>query len=1130
MAGEVVGTAYVRIRAITAALAKDVEDGVNAGMGDADVDAASKKLGERLGDGISEGINGGIDDVDIDSSGRGLGDRLSDGIGNGLRDGDGIGDGIGDAIGDIDFEGFGVVAANRLGDGIVDGSGGGDWGRRLGTKLGKLLSGLRIPVSALVAGLLAAIATQLAGPLVQLIGEYIFGLIAQVGFLSTALAGLGAAGAGAFALILGGVIPLVLAFTTASDHLNVLKKRAKEFAEEWKVVGEATVEQLVPGLVHALDILSHSGFVTYFAEIGASVGATAGNMARMSADVLRSSRNARPLETISWGIKLAWERLGHFVVFAIDAMLPIVAAIAPAATKLVESLAEGAEHLAAWAHWTSATGELADNVWLWYSRAAQVVEILSDLIAGVWNVFKVGADSATPGMDRFAWWAETFRQWTESDVGQNRLKQIFDDAMPVLHEFNGLVADIVRALFSPATNQSSDSIAGFIKRVRDEYLPDIIDMGKNLADDLEEPLNNLADAFGEFFEEFQKADGLEKTLDGITFALEAFAAALRIPYIGTALAQIIGFVTAFAILNSLTFGGLGAAVAYIAPIIGGFLGSIASAIGSGVVSAFTSAMTTLAGLSLGALAAVFAAVAIAIGAVVAGFMNADTIIERAQQLRDWFNNLNGAVKPIVAVFGALALVLASSIVPFVALGVAIAKWREIPGFIAGVARAIWEFITRLPQTLANGARALWQWIQDAIPQAAAAISTFAQTVATSIWNFVTGPLATAVASVGTMLWDWLQSLPGTIASGMSALGGALVDWVQESLPTLAGNLANWWGQFLVWVVSRPPIIALQMLLWGLQLVNWIVEAIPGLASNLWQFAQMIWDWIIDMYPRFAAMMWDFYTGVLEWIWNAVRDLPSQLWQFAQSVWDWITRMYPQFVTQMARFYTSILQWIWDAVRDLPSQLAAFGGMIWDFVSGLPGEILRAALGLADVLVDTGYEVITGFIDGLWSGLQEVFDAIADIGGQILDAAKDVFSINSPSRKMMVIGRGVMEGLDEGIRNGADPVTRTMTHSLEGMLSVARKTMDAGSKSLIDGSAQMFPQGAAAVVPTATSDSSDVLRDSGSQVSIVFEPGSINVTLGGDATDDEQREAGARVAEGIAETLGRRRISLSARTS
>ena len=39
MPGDVVGTAYVTIRALTAGIAKDIEDGVKKGAADADVDA-----------------------------------------------------------------------------------------------------------------------------------------------------------------------------------------------------------------------------------------------------------------------------------------------------------------------------------------------------------------------------------------------------------------------------------------------------------------------------------------------------------------------------------------------------------------------------------------------------------------------------------------------------------------------------------------------------------------------------------------------------------------------------------------------------------------------------------------------------------------------------------------------------------------------------------------------------------------------------------------------------------------------------------------------------------------------------------------------------------------------------------
>ena len=72
MAAELVGTAYVRIKAITAGLASDIKDGVDKGVADADIDKAGKTLGSDLGDTTSEAFgktlgDGGIADGRTDA-------------------------------------------------------------------------------------------------------------------------------------------------------------------------------------------------------------------------------------------------------------------------------------------------------------------------------------------------------------------------------------------------------------------------------------------------------------------------------------------------------------------------------------------------------------------------------------------------------------------------------------------------------------------------------------------------------------------------------------------------------------------------------------------------------------------------------------------------------------------------------------------------------------------------------------------------------------------------------------------------------------------------------------------------------------------------------------------------------
>lgn len=54
MAGEIVGSVYVNVRAITDRLAKDIQDGVDKGAADADMDRAGKRLGGGLGETIAD--------------------------------------------------------------------------------------------------------------------------------------------------------------------------------------------------------------------------------------------------------------------------------------------------------------------------------------------------------------------------------------------------------------------------------------------------------------------------------------------------------------------------------------------------------------------------------------------------------------------------------------------------------------------------------------------------------------------------------------------------------------------------------------------------------------------------------------------------------------------------------------------------------------------------------------------------------------------------------------------------------------------------------------------------------------------------------------------------------------------
>jgi hypothetical protein len=88
--------------------------------------------------------------------------------------------------------------------------------------------------------------------------------------------------------------------------------------------------------------------------------------------------------------------------------------------------------------------------------------------------------------------------------------------------------------------------------------------------------------------------------------------------------------------------------------------------------------------------------------------------------------------------------------------------------------------------------------------------------------------------------------------------------------------------------------------------------------------------------------------------------------------------------------------------------------------------------------DIGANLITGWIDGIYSKLKPAVDAIRNVGTSLITAAKDVFGIASPSKEFRSMGGDLGLGLSQGITDSTPGVTQAATKS---------------SKNVVDGYAQ-----------------------------------------------------------------------------
>jgi hypothetical protein len=603
---DVVGTAFVRIKALTQDLAKQIEDGVKKGMADAKVkravDEGGRELGESLGGEIADSTSDTLKKRSKDIiPGDDIGDEVAKLAKTIEKDFDDAFDS--DAFRDKLFDAFKVKGGDDDSSNIFsrffsrfrkDRDDSDDETKRWATRMRSHFDGFsrnigkNSPIANSLAGLSAKFndlgKTSLPGlssigvkigliggaivgalPYIQDVGAgivaYVTGLVAQIGFLATALGGVGVAAGAALGSVALSALPIFLAFKSETELLVNFKDSVAAAGEEFLKIGTATQQTLLPALDEALFVLGD--LVPTFSEFGLFVGRAIGNYAKLATGILVGEDAQGRFQVILQSTLRILDLLLPSIIHAGDILSGIWVAAAPAAERFA-----GAIHTITqrWAEIVSTgleSGELTQTLDTWYDRAEILGRSLGNLFGALWDIFSIGADSSSSVFTRFDEWARRFRDFTESEVGQNKLALIFENALAVMHEINGIAKDLFDGILGRLTEVGGvDSMVEALQRFRDvipeiqEFWADAYETIKQVVelfasniwekitqawDQMGEPLGRLATQIMDLLETMDESGAFEVFLGLMETLANVLSTVLAIPGFGTFVAYFLAF-------------------------------------------------------------------------------------------------------------------------------------------------------------------------------------------------------------------------------------------------------------------------------------------------------------------------------------------------------------------------------------------------------------------------------------------------------------------------------------------------------------------------------------------------------------------------------------------------------------
>lgn len=370
-----------------------------------------------------------------------------------------------------------------------------------------------------------------------------------------------------------------------------------------------------------------------------------------------------------------------------------------------------------------------------------------------------------------------------------------------------------------------------------------------------------------------------------------------------------------------------------------------------------------------------------------------------------FGMIFQALLPVLPQVAALVADLAAQIGP--ALGQAVSLVTPIVGMLishlSGVFMAMMPGITAMVITLGGAMTQLIPVVMGVLGAIMPLVGTLISQLSPILISLVTSIMPPIVSIFGNVV--------NAIGPLITILMGLLIPAIQALMPvvvTVFGVIAN--------VVTS-----------AMQIVQGIIQVVTGIISGDWE---KVWDGIGNILEG----AWSLITGLVSGALQILGSLITAALSFIGGVWN-------SMWSGLASFLRDAWNNISRGVSDGIGAVIDFFAGLWDRITGAIGDIGSKALSI-------GGDIIAGIANGITNAAGAVRDAIAGAIGNVIDFAKDLLGIHSPSRVFMEIGDFTAQGMAIGLTKGARHIQKASSALIPPSPVLASPSVTSGAAATI----------------------------------------------------------------------------------
>src|SRR5690625_1000256 len=470
------------------------------------------------------------------------------------------------------------------------------------------------------------------------------------------------------------------------------------------------------------------------------------------------------------------------------------------------------------------------------------------------------------------------------------------------------------------------------------------------------------------------------------------------------------------------------------------------------------------------LGSAFEGVQIAIGTALIPAILA--VAEWLKSLADWFNNLSKRTKTFIAVGVALSAILLIvgggflllvGFLPAILSGFAALKTVAIAvgAAIGGISAPILIVIGLIGALVAA---IIFAWnksetFRDIVTSAFNAIKEVISNVIDTVVDFV--------MEMWGFLVDWWEENNELIMRVADKVWTAIQDVIQVVMEFLAPFLETAWENIkdnvlIVWEFIKTGIENALTIITGI--IKAVMQVIDGDWSGAWETIKEMFLTVWDNMKEFLSKVTEIIKGIIKRTFTTIKEnitdrlteakdnliqrfnemkqnaidkvmeilsnVRQKFEEIKQNITNKITEAKNNLVSRFTEMVTNAInkaQEIVNTVRDkfeevkarIREKLSEAVIIVGEKISEMPGKVKEF---VGDMLL-AGGDLIQGLIDGITNMGKKAIEAITGVVNGVVEKAKSLLEVKSPSRVFMEIGRFTGEGLADGITESIRMVER-----------------------------------------------------------------------------------------------------------